>query len=95
MNIEEKLEDELLKYILDEYRCTYSDFNEFIKKEGYDLEKVFKEIQCDGKLSMYELFSKYHKIFCIFLMIGYSLKSDDVYKDITEILVKKRKVMLI
>jgi hypothetical protein len=28
-----KLEDELLKYILDEYRCTYSDFNEFIKKE--------------------------------------------------------------
>ncbi len=29
-----KLEDELLKYILDEYRCTYSDFNEFIKKKG-------------------------------------------------------------
>ncbi len=55
MNIERKLEDELLRYT-HEYRCTYSDFNEFIKKEGYDLEKVFKEIQCDGKLSMYELF---------------------------------------
>ena len=54
-----------------------------------NLEKVFKEIQCDGKLSMYELFSKYHKIFAYFddwLFI----KSDDVYKDITEILVKKK-----
>lgn len=84
-----KLEDELLKYILDEYRCTYSDFNEFIKKEGYDLEKVFKEIQCDGKLSMYELFSKYHKIFSYFDDWVF-IKSDDVYKDITEILVKKK-----
>lgn len=52
-------------------------------------EKVFKEIQCDGKLSMYELFSKYHKIFAYFDDWVF-IKSDDVYKDITEILVKKK-----
>ena len=54
-----------------------------------NLEKVFKEIQCDGKLSMYELFSKYHKIFAYFDDWVF-IKSDDVYKDITEILVKKK-----
>ena len=50
---------------------------------------IFKEIQCNGKLSMYELFSKYHKIFAYFDDWVF-IKSDDVYKDITEILVKKK-----
>lgn len=54
-----------------------------------DTEREIKEIQCDGKLSMYELFSKYHKIFAYFDDWVF-IKSDDVYKDITEILVKKK-----
>ena len=37
----------------------------------------------------YELFSKYHKIFAYFDDWVF-IKSDDVYKDITEILVKKK-----
>ena len=64
-------------------------FIERLRSGSNNLEKVFKEIQCDGKLSMYELFSKYHKIFAYFDDWVF-IKSDDVYKDITEILVKKK-----
>ena len=51
-----KLEDELLKYILDEYRCTYSDFNEFIKKE--DIKFIWDFLK-EKKVIVFKVFYLY------------------------------------
>ena len=84
-----KLEDELLKYILDEYRCTYSDFNEFIKKEGYDLKKFNVMASCLCTNYLANIIKFLH-----ILTIGYSL-NQMMYIKILQKSLSKRKVMLI
>ena len=89
MHFREDIADMVLKYIFDEYRDTHSDFNDFIEKEKYDMETVYKDIDAYGKLSMYKLFEKHHQIFAYF-DDWVLIKTDDAYKDVTEIIVKKK-----
>lgn len=81
--------DKVLKYIFNEYRYSHSDFNDFLENEGYDLEKVIKEIEYEGTLSMYELYRKFYKIFAYF-DDWVLIKADDDCKNITEIIVRKK-----
>lgn len=89
MHFREDIADMVLKYIFGEYRDTYSDFNAFIENGKYDMETVYKDIDAYGKLSMYKLFEKHHQIFAYF-DDWVLIKTDDAYRDITEIIVKKK-----
>lgn len=83
-----KIEDNILRYIFNEYKSTHSKFDEFIKRGGYDLEKVYKDIEYNGGLSMYKLFDKYHNIFDYF-DDWVLIKADDKCENISEIIVRK------
>lgn len=61
-----KVRDKILRYILGDYVENDSEFTEYMKKEGYDLEDVIKNISIDGLLSTLEFYNKYRKIYNYF-----------------------------
>ena len=58
--------DKVLRYIMEEYRVTHPEFNDFIINEGYDWKTVVEDIIEDDKLLIMNLYSKYKAIYHYF-----------------------------
>ena len=56
----------MLRYIMEEYRVTHPEFNDFIINEGYDWKTVVEDIIEDDKLLIMNLYSKYKAIYQYF-----------------------------
>lgn len=86
----DKIEDQVLRYILDEYRNTDQEFKEYVEKEGYSVSKIIEDISGrDGRLSVMEFYDKYRKVFKYF-DDWVLIKANRNYTKITEIVVKKK-----
>lgn len=81
--------DKVLRYIMEEYRVTHPEFNDFIINEGYDWKTVVEDIIEDDKLLIMNLYSKYKAIYQYF-DDWIVIKTDENYEDITEIIAKKK-----
>lgn len=86
----DKIEDQVLRYILDEYRNTDQEFKEYMEKEGCSISKIIEDISGrDGRLSVMEFYDKYRKVFKYF-DDWVLIKANRNYTKITEIVVKKK-----
>ncbi len=81
--------DKVLRFIMEEYRVTHPEFNDFIINEGYDWKTVVEDIIEDDKLLIMNLYSKYKAIYQYF-DDWIVIKTDENYEDITEIIAKKK-----
>ena len=84
-----KMEDKILRYILNEYPKLHPEFAEHIEKEGYSAAKIAESINNDGLLSVMELYDKYRKVFDYFddwILV----KANSDYTEIKDIVVRKR-----
>lgn len=84
-----KVEDKILRYVLNNYGKTDRDFIKYIEDEGYDIDDIKREISIDGKLSIIKFYQKYKKIYYYFddwILI----KSNKHNTEIEDIIVKKQ-----
>lgn len=88
-NFLRKVEDKILRYVLNNYGKTDRDFIKYIEDEGYDIDDIKREISIDGKLSIIKFYQKYKKIYYYFddwILI----KSNKHNTEIEDIIVKKQ-----
>lgn len=84
-----RVEDKILKYILNEYIEIDTEFAKYMEKEGYQLDEIIKNINKNGLLSVMKFYDKYEKIWDYFddwILV----KTNIVNTEITDIIVRRK-----
>ena len=84
-----KIEDQVLRYILTEYKEKDSDFRDYIEQEGICLEKVMEDISENGILFARKLYECYRKIYDYF-DDWVLIKTNEYNSEIRDIIVKRK-----